>query len=64
MRSSFLLIGRSDFCGWAIEFLWMGDRIRFVSPLVCPRGEGQFVRPRVRQGLKPLSHSESPLKED
>ena len=40
----------------------MCDRIRFVSPLVCPRREGQLVCPLVRQGLKPLSQSESPLK--
>ncbi|XZN90468.1 MAG: hypothetical protein ACM65M_23055 [Microcoleus sp.] len=25
---------------------------------------GLFVNPEVRQGFKPLSHSESPLKED
>ncbi|MBD1882707.1 hypothetical protein [Microcoleus vaginatus] len=54
-RSGFLLIGRSN---WRE----MCDRIRFVSPLVCPRREGQLVRPRVRQGLKPLSQSESPPK--
>ncbi|MEG4403448.1 hypothetical protein [Microcoleus sp. MON2_D5] len=40
----------------------MCDRILSVSPLVCPRRESQLVRPRVRQGLKPLSQSESPLK--
>jgi len=63
VRSGFLvmgdrvfgLIGRSN-------LREMCDRIRFVSPLVCPRREGQLVRPRVRQGLKPLSQSESPLK--
>jgi len=40
----------------------MSDRIRFVSPLVCPRREGQLVRPQLRQRLKPLSQSQSPLK--
>jgi len=33
----------------------MCDRIRFVSPLVCPRREGQLVRPRVRRGFQPLT---------
>jgi hypothetical protein len=51
----FGLIGRSN-------LREMCDRIRFVSSLVCPRREGQLVRPRVRQGLKPLSQSECPLK--
>ncbi|MBD1827192.1 hypothetical protein NDI47_25645 [Microcoleus vaginatus GB1-A2] len=67
--AGFLVYGRSGFwlMGdqiWEKRVIWflvdvrsnlreMCDRIRFVSPLVCPRREGQLVRPRVRQGLKP-----------
>ena len=58
----FGLIGRSSSRAALTNLREMCDRIRFVSLLVCPRREGQLVRPRLRQGLKPLSQRESPLK--
>ena len=62
-RSGFLVVGDRVFGLIGRSNLReICDRIRFVSPLVCLRREGQLVRPRVRQGLKPLSQSESPLK--